>query len=72
MDIIYVLGCCWRSSRKRREIAIHEVYIPSTGLTTDNKNLGWHVYFDLENYPFYQKAKEIIGKEDKPKGVFRF
>ena len=30
------------------------------------------MYFDLENYPFYQKVKEMIGKEDKPKGVLRF
>lgn len=30
------------------------------------------VYFDLENYPFYQAAKEIITKVEKPKGVFRF
>ncbi len=50
----------------------HQVYVPSTGLTTDNKSVGWHVYFDLENYPFYQKVKAMIGKEDKPKGVLRF
>ena len=50
----------------------NEVYIPSTELTADHQSLGWHVYFDLENYPFYQKVKEMIGKEDKPKGVFRF
>ena len=50
----------------------HQVYIPSNLITTNNQNLDSSVYFDLENYPFYQKAKEIISKEDKRKGVFRF
>jgi len=50
----------------------NEVYIPFTELTADHQSLGWHVYFDLENYPFYQKVKEQIGKGDKPKGVFRY
>ncbi|KAA0965554.1 hypothetical protein FQ087_04440 [Sporosarcina sp. ANT_H38] len=50
----------------------HQTCIPSTMLTTDYQNLNVSVYFDLENYPFYQKAKEIISKEDKHKGVFRF
>lgn len=33
------------------------------------------VYCDIENYPFYQSAKEIIeerANQKKPKGVFRF
>ncbi|WP_421102832.1 hypothetical protein ACOKXV_08730, partial [Sporosarcina psychrophila] len=50
----------------------NEVYIPFTELTADHQMLGWHVYFDLANYSFYQKVKELIGKGDKPKGVFRF
>ena len=50
----------------------NEVYIPFTELTVDHQSLGWHVYFDLENYPFYQKVKGLIDKEEKPKGVFRF
>ena len=50
-----------------------QVYIPATQLTSDNQSVnGLHIYFDLENYPFYQKAKEIIEKAAKPKGVFRF
>ncbi|MEK4403740.1 hypothetical protein MKZ26_04725 [Sporosarcina sp. FSL K6-6792] len=50
----------------------YEVYIPFTELTADHQMLGWHVYFDLENYPFYQKVKGMIDKEEKTKGVFRF
>ena len=30
------------------------------------------VYFDLENYPFFQKGKSIIQEEEQPKGVFRY
>src|SRR5690625_4610131 len=50
-----------------------KVYIPSTLLTNDviNKS-NVHVYFDLENYPFFQKAKEVIEEGPKSKGVFRF
>ncbi|MDW0112427.1 hypothetical protein [Sporosarcina saromensis] len=48
------------------------VYIPATSLLESHKSLGLHIYFDLESYPFYQKVKEIISKEDQPKGVFRF
>lgn len=51
----------------------NQIYIPSTLLTVDDQDTkGLHVYFDLENYSFYQKAKEMIEKETKPKGVFRF
>lgn len=49
-----------------------KVYVPSDQLVTTHRNQGWYVYFDLENYPFYQKVKEIIRKENSPKGVFRF
>lgn len=31
-----------------------------------------HVYFDLEQYPFFKKAIEMISKDEKPKGVFRY
>lgn len=50
----------------------HQTYLPAAALTTDDHNQGIKVYFDLENYPFYQKAQEIIQREDKPKGVLRF
>lgn len=43
------------------------VYIPSTLLKKADDNV--YVYFDLEQYPFYQKVKEMIGN---PKGVLRF
>ncbi len=52
--------------------AEHHVYLPARALTTDHRNLDVKVYFDLENYPFYQKAQETIRKESKPKGVLRF
>ncbi|MBP1948427.1 hypothetical protein [Virgibacillus litoralis] len=47
----------------------NNIFIPSTLL--DNAAEGVNVYFDLENYPFFQKIKEVIEKENKPKGVFR-
>lgn len=50
----------------------HEVYLPAQALRTDYKNHNVKVYFDLENYPFYQSAQEMIRNEDNPKGVFRF
>ena len=51
----------------------HSFYIPSTALSAvDQDTAGLRVYFDLENYPFYQAAKAIITKEAKPKGVFRY
>ncbi len=51
----------------------NELYIPADLLTTADRNIAQtKVYFDLENYPFYQKAKEIIESDTKPKGVFRF
>lgn len=51
----------------------NEVYIPSTLLTENHiAQENVHVYFDLENFPFYQRAKDIIEQEDKPKGVFRY
>lgn len=49
-----------------------EVYIPITELTDDVKSKNVHVYFDLANHSFFQTAKGIIEREEKPKGVFRF
>lgn len=50
----------------------HQAYIPVTALKMNDLVFDTNVYFDLESYSFYQAAKEIIQKEDKPKGVFRF
>lgn len=47
----------------------NNIFIPSTLL--DNAAEGVNVYFDLENYPFFKKIKEVIEKEHKPKGVLR-
>ncbi|AXI10547.1 hypothetical protein CV093_18370 [Oceanobacillus sp. 143] len=44
-----------------------KVFIPSTLMEATNENV--HVYFELEQYPFFQKAKEVIAN---PKGVLRF
>jgi len=71
MDAIYVLAVSGEQFKVEGNSG-NEVYIPFTELTDDYKNLGWHVYFDLESYPFYRKVKELIGNEDKPKGVLRF
>lgn len=54
----------------------HTVYIPAQLLPLENEPVAdTHVYFELENYPFYQMAKEIIKQRadnSKPKGVFRY
>src|SRR5699024_4374529 len=52
--------------------AEHEVYLPAGTLKAAHQRPNVKVYFDLENYPFYQKAKELIQKETKPQGVLRF
>ena len=70
-DTTYVLAVSGEHM-KAEGISGNEVYIPFTELDDDQQRLGSHVYFDLECYPFYQKVKELIGKEDKPKGVLRF
>ncbi|RDW22186.1 hypothetical protein CWR48_00310 [Oceanobacillus arenosus] len=44
-----------------------KVYIPSTLLNVVNENL--YVYYELEQYPFFKKIKEVIVN---PKGVLRF
>lgn len=51
----------------------YEIYIPATYLTGKHEHTDHvSVYFDLENYAFFQAIKEIIQKEAKPKGVLRF
>src|SRR5690625_1377767 len=51
----------------------NELYIPARLLTSEYQKLAHvQVYFDLENYSFYQKAKDIIESSEKPQGVFRF
>lgn len=51
----------------------HDLYVPSHQLTeSQDASQNIHVYFDLENYPFYQAAQAVIEKKDKPKGVFRY
>ncbi|RDW20659.1 hypothetical protein [Oceanobacillus chungangensis] len=44
-----------------------KVFIPSTMIETTKENV--HVYFELEQYPFFQKAKEVIANRQ---GVLRF
>ncbi|MFD2044543.1 hypothetical protein ACFSTA_08705 [Ornithinibacillus salinisoli] len=46
----------------------HSVYMPSTLMDGSHVKDG-NVYFDLELYPFFQKAREVISKNTK--GVFR-
>lgn len=46
------------------------LYIP-VGLVDDVKGLKVNVYFDLELYPFFQRIKEVIASEEKPRGVLR-
>src|SRR5699024_7215199 len=52
--------------------AQHDVYVPASTCTTAQQHPNVHVYFDLETYPFFQQAKELIRKEAKPQGVLRF
>ncbi|KPL59219.1 hypothetical protein [Rossellomorea vietnamensis] len=47
------------------------LFIPS-GLVDDCKDLSnVSVYFELELYPFYQKIKEEMVSDEKPRGVLR-
>lgn len=56
---------------KAAKMGDSDLFVPVTAVSTDDIGRV-KVYFDLENYPFYQVAKEIIAKDKKPKGVFRF
>lgn len=51
----------------------YETVIPARFLKEDVVT-GEHVkvFFDLENYPFYQRAKAVIEQEEERKGVFRY
>lgn len=65
-DAIYILPATkLESSLPENE----ELYMPFNSAILQ---YGWRVYFDLECYPFYQKAKEVIEKGVAPKGVFRY
>lgn len=48
----------------------HQVFIPSTMVMGEEQNMN--IYFELENYSFFQEAKEFIQREENAKGVFRF
>lgn len=49
----------------------YHVFIPVNDLAKyDHESVS--VYFDLEIYPFFQKAKEVIEQETERRGVFRF
>lgn len=50
----------------------NHIYAPSSMLDDIQRKENVYVYLELENYPFFQKAKELIEKQDKPKGVFRY
>lgn len=60
-------------NKKATNDTSRHVFIPATQLTKDDHSLSnTRVYFDLENYPFYQRAKEMIKTDKNSKGVFRF
>jgi hypothetical protein len=48
----------------------HRVYIPATRIDSVQGE-DVFVYHELELYPFFQKAKEILLETGVPKGVFR-
>lgn len=51
----------------------HNIIISSTSLKVGYQDMeGLWVYFDLENYPFFKRIKELVTKEQHQKGVFRF
>lgn len=47
------------------------LYLPYSALTIDHLAFGQRLYFDLENYPFYQRVVELIG-EHGMKGILRY
>ncbi|MCH1626477.1 hypothetical protein [Fredinandcohnia quinoae] len=49
-----------------------DVYLPFALLEDINAKDGVHVYFDLELYPFFQMVREIVLKDERPKGVLRY
>jgi hypothetical protein len=50
----------------------HQLYIPAENSIESRAAAGTFVYFQLECFPFYQKAKEAISGGDEQKGVFRY
>ncbi|MUK87385.1 hypothetical protein GMD78_03085 [Ornithinibacillus sp. L9] len=48
-----------------------QVFFPMSKLPQVKSVDDPYVYFDLESYPFFQKAKEIITSDPHPQGVFR-
>lgn len=51
----------------------HDIYIPPTLLVDEYENKPHvHVYFDLENFSFFPKAKEVIEKAAHSKSVLRY
>ena len=48
----------------------HHVFMPSAMVTGEDQHANCSIYFELENYPFYQQAKEIISQGENPKGDF--
>ncbi|WP_060678222.1 hypothetical protein [Virgibacillus halodenitrificans] len=52
----------------------YDVYVPSSLITDDycGSYNNLYTYFELENYPFFKKLKDVIKKDENKKGVFRF
>ena len=50
----------------------YHVFVPSAMVTGEGQHANCSIYFELENYPFYQQAKEIISQGENSKGIFRF
>lgn len=70
-DTIYVLAATDENLNALKN-ELHHVFLPSVMVPGEDQNAKVSIYFDLENYPFYQQAKEIISQEEIFKGVFRF
>lgn len=50
----------------------NNLFIPSTLLEEVEVSEGLKLYFDLEQYPFFQKVKEFITNQQNPKGILRY
>ncbi|NAP00165.1 hypothetical protein FRY77_29730 [Halomonas sp. MG34] len=48
------------------------ICVPSRLLSEVKHRHNVFVYFELECFPFFHKAKELIGEISKPKGVLRY
>ncbi|WP_066190628.1 hypothetical protein [Gracilibacillus timonensis] len=49
-----------------------DIYISSSLLAMAGERNNVHVYFELECYPFFDKVRNLIGQQVKPKGVLRY